>query len=658
MSVKSGRDRGASSRGFAGRFVRNAAGLVAAIFLLIVVVSCLLAPLIAPYGPLAQDLRRGLEGPSLDHLLGTDALGRDVLSRLLHGGIPTLSGVALAAAVAFVVGVPLGLYAGYAKKTFDVVTSRISELIVALPSLVVLLLIFAINPNGVMIAMVAMGVFISPQLFRVSRAAALQASEELYVRAAEISGIGRIRIIVTHALPRAAGPIAVNMAVGASIALLISVGLQFLGLGIQEPAPSWGGLIQNAQTVMVRQPWLLVPPGTLVAATILAFIALGDGVRDSLDAPSSAKPASSRVRRPASTPATVAAASPVPAAPAGDDVLLRVTGLTIEVDKAAGPTALATDISFDVKAGECVGIVGESGCGKSLTASAILGLLPEAVRVVGGSCVFEGTDLIGLDEAAMSAIRGKRIALISQDPMVSLDPCYTVGNQLEEVLRRHTRLSRTARRARAVELLEVVKINDPQAVLKRYPHELSGGMAQRVVIALALAGEPTLLIADEPTTSLDVVVQAEIMDLIRSIQLASNLGVMLITHDFGVVAKYCDRVAVLYAGDVVERGTVDEVIYEPRHPYSAGLVACNVELSPGMRFPTIDGVVPQPGVWPVGCRFATRCPFATDACREPSGRDLRRSRDGRLVRCVRVDELGDLLPELVPAGEPTEGTSR
>jgi len=639
-------------RGFLGRFVRNPAGITAVAFLVLVVCACALAGVIAPYGEFDQDLRSVLNLPSSAHWLGTDELGRDVLTRLLYGGLSTLSGVAITVVVASLIGIPLGLYAGYVKGMFDAVGSRVAELLMALPSIVVILLIFAVNPDGVMIAMVAYGVIISPNLFRVARAASMQASEELYVRAAEVSGIGRMRIVFTHALLRAAGPIVVNVAITASIGMLISVGLEFLGLGTREPDPSWGGLIHEAQLAMARQPWLLVPAGAVVGLTVIAFITIGDAVRDSLRSQSgaTAAPGSSAVpndvRSLVGTPEMQSASG----LGAGEDgeALLRVEHLSIEANAPHG-TALVTDVSFDVREGECVGIVGESGCGKSMTASSILGLLPDGVSVVAGKLQFQGEDLLGIGEKAMSKIRGRRIALVSQDPMVSLDPSYTVGNQIREVLRKHTTLSRAERSRRAEELLEIVKLPEPRRVLKRYPHELSGGMAQRVVIALALAGEPSLLIADEPTASLDVLVQVEIMDLIRSIQRESNLGVVLITHDLGIAAKYCDRVAVLYAGDLVERGPVDQVIHQPLHPYSAGLVACNADLNRSEGFATIDGVVPRPGTWPAGCRFAARCEFVIPECHDPKARIAHLSPDGRPVRCIRVKGADEAVRE---ADEP------
>jgi peptide/nickel transport system permease protein len=297
------------------------------------------------------------------------------------------------------------------------------------------------------------------------------------------------------------------------------------------------------------------------------------------------------------------------------------------------------DVSFDVARGETVGIVGESGCGKTMTAMSILGLLPNGGEISDGRIVFDGRDLASMTEKQLREIRGKQIALISQEPMVSLNPAFRVGWQLAHCVRIHHGVSRREAERRAVALLERVHLPDPATVARRYPHELSGGMAQRVAIARALSGDPRLLIADEPTTALDVTVQAEILQLLREIQQEQGMAILLVTHDWGVVADICDRTVVMYAGEVVERATVQSMFHEPLHPYTQALLDSNpAHALEGDFLPTISGSVPKPGRWPTGCRFYPRCRYGTPECEgQPIG--LARPADGRETRCIHWESL-------------------
>jgi peptide/nickel transport system permease protein len=298
-----------------------------------------------------------------------------------------------------------------------------------------------------------------------------------------------------------------------------------------------------------------------------------------------------------------------------------------------------------VAANETVALVGESGCGKTVTAMSILGLLPGNARITGGRIMLEGIDLTGLPEKELRQLRGKKIGLVSQDPMVSLNPAFRVGWQLADCVRVHHRLSWSAARERARQLLARVHLPDPEIVGRRYPHELSGGMAQRVAIARALAGDPLLLIADEPTTALDVTVQAEILDLIRELQQDRGMAVLLITHDWGVVADICNRAVVMYAGQVVERAALTPLFQRPFHPYTEGLLAANPHHAPEAGvLPMISGAVPTAGQWPVGCRFHPRCPYATTACREQRI-SLQHPAADRETRCIRHELLAGPSPQ-------------
>ena len=294
-------------------------------------------------------------------------------------------------------------------------------------------------------------------------------------------------------------------------------------------------------------------------------------------------------------------------------------------------------VSFEVHRGQTVCLVGESGCGKTMTALATLGLLPEG-GAASGSVRLNGRELLTLPEKDLAKVRGGQIALISQEPMVALDPCFSIRSQLGEVVKLRRGGSRAQVRDRVHELLQLVGIPNVEAVAKSYPHQLSGGMAQRVCIAAALAGEPSVIVADEPTTALDPTIQAEILDLLRSLQESLGLAVVLVTHDLGVVADIGDVAAVMYAGQVVELAPVEQLLSAPRHPYSQGLLdAMPEDAVRGEPLPTVAGVVPLPKDWPTHCRFAARCPLAIDACRDGSI-PLFVVGDNRISRCIRSDE--------------------
>jgi peptide/nickel transport system ATP-binding protein len=298
------------------------------------------------------------------------------------------------------------------------------------------------------------------------------------------------------------------------------------------------------------------------------------------------------------------------------DPLLEIENLKVIFHSDRGRTTHAVDgVDLTVRRGQTLGLVGESGCGKSVTALAIMGLLPKGSAEVTGRIRFDCTDLFGLTDREMRDIRGDRLAMIFQEPMTSLNPVYSIGEQIAETLIRHRGLSRQNARAHTIELMRLVKIPSPEQRVDDYPHRLSGGMRQRVMIAMALACDPKLLIADEPTTALDVTIQAEILDLLRDLKASTGAAIILITHDLGVVAEVCDEVAVMYAGEIVERAPVDVLFASPQHPYTIGLLGSIPRLDLSVdELAAIDGMVPDMAVLPSGCRFAPRCPFVREIC--------------------------------------------
>jgi peptide/nickel transport system permease protein len=593
-------------QGALSALARNPVAVICAGYLFLLLVALTAAPLLAPYSPNAEDLTHVLAGPSARHWLGTDQLGRDVTSRLLYGGRSSLLDVLVATGTFLLAGVPLGLLAGYLGGRVDRIVSRVASVLFALPAIVILLMVVAIFPDDDPVAMITLGIIASPGLLRVVRGTTLAVRQELFVRAAQLSGLRTAAVLRRHVLSSLAGPILVQGSLFCAGALMAESGLSFLGLlRPDSTGPTWGNMVADAANVLAQDSWLLVPTGGTIALTVLAFSLLGDTIRDAAVGRSvGSVPLAGQLAKPS------AAAIVRQSSPRGDDLLV-IDGLTVTV----GDVRLLTDVSLTVRAGEAVGIVGESGCGKTMTARAVLGLLPPGGRVASGSVRFDGQELTTLTERQLNRVRGAGIALVSQDAVSSLDPTYTIGSQLCEVIRQHTGASRRAARERAVELLATVRLAEPEAILRHRPHQLSGGMAQRVGIAIALAASPRVLFADEPTTALDVTVQHEVLELLGDLRRRLGMALVLITHDWGVLAEVCDRAVVMYAGEIVEEAGIDRLCLTPRHRYSAALLAANPQLaSPGRPLPIIPGRVPAPSAWPAGCRFAPRCSRATPEC--------------------------------------------
>ncbi|MCZ2839392.1 dipeptide/oligopeptide/nickel ABC transporter permease/ATP-binding protein [Modestobacter sp. VKM Ac-2985] len=632
-------------------FLRRPGGLFGAVWLAFVVLASLTAPWWIPYGVAEQDLSNRLALPSADHWLGTDPLGRDLLSRIFSAGAEPLLGAGITVLVAFGIGLTMALIAAERGPRVERVSSRLAEVLLALPSTILLLAVIGAIGVRIFIVMAVLGVMISAAVYRVMLGVAKSVRQRLYVDAARVNGLSSLRVNLVHVLPSMGTVVAVQAAQLYGISLLIVAGLAFLGFGPAEPQPSWGFMIQDASSYVFSNPWLLVPTGVVLALTVVAANELADAIASR----GSVARTTVRRRRP---PARVGATATAGARPADPGAVLDVRDLHISVDD--GP-ALVTGVSFALQPGRVLGLVGESGCGKTMTARSLMGLLPDGVSVSGGSIRWQGRELVGLSQEDLSAVRGREIAMISQEPMVALDPMFSVVYQLTQPIRRFRGVGRREARQIAAQLLRQVGIVDGERVLKSYPHQLSGGMAQRVCIALALTGEPRLLIADEPTTALDVTVQAEILSLLRALVRDTGLSVVIVSHDLGVVADICDDVAVMYAGTVVEDGTAAAVLDEPAHPYTQALLAANPHVADGEPVPTrlasIDGTVPPPGEWPTGCRFASRCLFAQEQCTQPFPSVP--AHGSGSVLCTRVEELSRAdvtwtsAPTTGPAGHET-----
>jgi peptide/nickel transport system permease protein len=574
---------------FARRLFKKPLAVASVVWLSFIVAFGIVGQIWTPYDPISVQLKVYKQMPSAEHWLGTDALGRDVLSRLMAGTMLTLTGVIEAMITAMVLGVILGLVSGYFGGFWDKLIMQLTNIIVALPGIILLLTVLVVFNREMLAAMIVFGFMGSATITRVVRSVTLNVRQELYIDAARISGLGSFYIITRHVVPRIIGPLIVQLSLFSAIAIVTQTGINFLGLGTPPPAPTWGGMVAEAAVAMNDFPWLLVPGGVAIALTVLAFGLLGDSARD---AASEGWTKSARTGGKVKILDDVAANDAInKAAEAKLDtkIFLSVRDLTIVADNGEKVSVLVNSMNLDVAHGETLGIVGESGSGKTLTSLALMGLLPTGTRVRTGVMSLAGKVYDLRDHDSIRTLRGKTIGMIFQEPMAALDPCFTIESQLVEVIRRHNGLDRKAAKAQAVELLEKVRIPNAAEIAKRYPHQVSGGMAQRVGIAKALVANPKLLLADEPTTALDVTVQAEVLDLIRDLSEQNDMAVILVTHDWGVVADSCDRALVLYHGETMEMDSVANLFDKPQHPYTQALLKANPHNAVvGQPLPTIQ----------------------------------------------------------------------
>ncbi len=637
-TISTGIDRGDAAGSptgsrFWGRFRRNKLALGAGCFLLLELFLLAIAPLITNHDPnQATSFADFLKGPGSEYWWGTDSVGRDIYTRIIYGTRFAFTAGAVAVLTALAIGVPLGLTIGFFRGWVDRIIMRVVESIVAIPAVVLAISIIAVTGPGLVTAMFAIGIVYSMIITRLTRAEVFAAREELYVDGARAAGSSDVRIMFRHILPNIAPALIVQTTLLFATSVLAEAALSFLGLGASTNQASWGRMLRSAQESIDQSIWPAFPPGIAIFVTVVAFNVLGDGLRDAFGR--EARGGRVGVGDVESAPAVSGVAAP------GENVLLSVRDLAIRFPR-PGTTedvSVVRNVNFDIDRGQVMALVGESGSGKSISALSLLGLVPDPGRASASSISLDGRELVGLGFDELRSVRGKEIGLISQEPSAALNPAYTVGRQIAEPLIYHLGMSKSEARARAIELMTRVGIPSPEVRIDSYPHQFSGGMAQRVVIAMALSCNPKLLIADEPTTALDVTVQGQVLDLIGGLSRELGVSVLLITHDLGVVADLASDVAVMYAGEIVEAGKLVEVFHQPQHPYTEGLIKAipRNEQRSG-ELPTIDGVVPPPWEWPDGCHFAPRCSYATDQCR--TGDIELRPSGFSLTRCVRADEL-------------------
>ncbi len=558
------------------RVLRNPMALGALIVLALVILAAIFAPWLTPWDPNRADLSQVLAPPFGEHILGADSAGRDILARLLIGGRVSLIGALIALTVALAVGIPSGLIAGYFQGWFDSLSNWAASLLMAMPGLIVLLAVISVIGPGIVGVMATFGVLLSPGVFRLTRSGVLSVRNELYIDAARVSGLSDARIIARHVLGVVRAPLLIQASMMAGIAIVLQAGLEFLGVGDSGTA-SWGQMLNDAFQNIYVAPTMLIWPGLMIGITVGSLAIFGSALRDTVQGSESPRRVSKKARAAAIAAAPIEEGTSAPDTPT-DDSLLVVRNLRVGYPQANGSTTVVVqDVSLHVKRGEVLGLVGESGSGKTQTAFSIMGLLPEGGEIIGGQVHFDGADLATASTADIARLRGRRIGYIPQEPMSNLDPAFTLGFQLVEPMRRILGLSRADAKARALALLDRVGIADPARTFDAYPHEVSGGMAQRILIAGAVSCDPELLIADEPTTALDVTVQAEVLDLLRDLQQERQMGVILVTHNFGVVADICDRVAVMQTGRIVEQDSAEKLFAHPQHPYTRMLLDSTLE---------------------------------------------------------------------------------
>jgi peptide/nickel transport system permease protein len=554
------------------KLIRIPTAVVCLVFLLFIVFFGLSAPWLAPVGPNVADVNAINAQPFGTHILGTDQNGRDILSRLMWGTQETLLACVIILVVSVTIGVTSGLIAGYYRGRFEAISDFFSDVIIAMPGVVLLIALYTLTGPNIPIAMAVFGVIVSPSFFRLVRGIVVGVRNELYVDAAKVVGLSDGRIVSRHVLWAVRGPVIISSAFILAAGIGIEAGVDFLGLG-NPTQPSWGSVLQQSFNNIYNNPVSVVWPALLISLTVLALVLLGNVLTDVLAASTRVKaPSRSKLRsihdRFGDTEATGGSFPPP-----GHDVRLAIRGLRIAYpDSAGGVTEVVHGADLDVRKGEIHGLVGESGSGKSQIAFSTLGILPREAVILGGHVVLEGEDLLA-DDAAMRAARGRRIAYVPQEPMSNLDPSFTIGSQLMRGLRSAKRMPRREAKAQLLALLTRVGIADAERVFRSYPHEISGGMAQRVLICGAVAADPDIIIADEPTTALDVTVQAEVLELLRGLRDERGLAMILVTHNLGVVADICDTVSVMKDGRIVEHQDVDTLFQNPREEYTKQLLA-------------------------------------------------------------------------------------
>ncbi|WP_327233386.1 dipeptide/oligopeptide/nickel ABC transporter permease/ATP-binding protein [Streptomyces sp. NBC_01317] len=618
----------------------------AGLLLAAVLVLAIIAPIVWSHRANAIDTNNILQGPSSAHWVGTDNLGRDLFFRVLVATRLSVELAVLATAIAVLVGLALGAAPSLAGRRTAGLFAAVVNLAVAFPALLLALFFAVIFGVGMKGAVLAIGFAGAPWFARLVQTLVAGVSEQDFVAAARVAGVGRLRVLYRHVLPNIAEPLIVNATIGAGSALLSFASLSFLGLGVQDPHYDWGKLLNDGLTGIYSQPVAALAPGIAVIVAGLAFNLFGEAVAKGMGLNTTISRIPSVRQKPGRPhPAT----QPVPVTP---DVVLDVHDLSVTFGGSQGPVRPVRGVSFTVHRGEAVGVVGESGSGKSLTALAVTRLIEEPGRVDAERLRFLGADLLTGTVRAHRHLLGTSLGMVFQDPTSSFNPTQRIGPQLAEAARHHHGMTRRQASARAVDMLRAVRVPAAERRARQYPHEFSGGMRQRAMIGMGLTGRPALIVADEPTTALDVTVQRQVLELLQSVRAAQDTAIVFISHDITVVSQLCDRIMVMYAGRIVEDLPAAELTTAARHPYTRALVAAVPDMHTDLNRPlmVIPGRPVLPTDVPQGCAFAPRCPLADAHCTEADP-PLDTDEAGRRVACWHAGEP-------IPSGNGDERPDR
>lgn len=606
----------------------NPMNVIAAVFLAILILAAILAPVITTHDPLATGMP--VQPPSGEHFFGTDQIGRDVFARVVYGARSSLIIGLSATALALLIAAVLGSFAATAHKWASEILMRCLDVVMSIPGIALAAVFVAAFGNSLPVLIMAIGFLYVPQLSRVVRANVLSQFGEDYVNASKVMGAGIPWILVKHVARNCLAPILVFATVLVADAIVLEASLSFINAGVQPPNPSWGNILaQGKQLLLSGYWWPTFFPGLMILITVLSLNILSEGMTDAFASP--------RVKTGVDVDADEKKAQAAPEAglntlglidPAkartrlleslnnlhikesarndrlvyeGDPEaapLLEVQDLRVSFPNAHGDVDIVDGVNFTIRPGETMGLVGESGSGKSVTSMAIMGLLPKTANVR-GTATLEGKNLLEMNTRQLNEMRGREMAMIYQDALSSLNPSMLIKSQMAQLTKRGGTRS-------AEELLELVGL-DPKRMLKSYPHELSGGQRQRVLIAMALTRDPKLVIADEPTTALDVTVQKQVVELLNHLREELGFAMLFVSHDLALVAQLAHKITVMYAGQVVEQGTTTEVLTDPRHEYTQGLLGSVLSIEAGAeRLHQVQGTVPSPREFVAGDRFAPR----------------------------------------------------
>jgi oligopeptide/dipeptide ABC transporter ATP-binding protein len=622
-------------------FVRAPGGLIGAGLLLGLLVLAVVGPMIWGHPATVTDLNVPYQVHSPEHPLGTDSLGRDVLARTLSATRLTLVLGLSAAAISAVVGFGIGTAVAALGPRARGIGRRAIESSLSFPPILLALFLVAIIGAGARGAVIAIGLGAAPGFARLAENFATSVGSREFIASAKATGVGRVRLMQRYLLPNMAEPLVLAGLAYVAGAIIDISGLDFLGLGVQPPAYDWGTLLTAGVQSIYVTPFAGMAPAFMIMLTGTSLVFFGEALSRALnprlwvtgprrdrraERARAGRAGKAGLAGPAAARPAPATGAADPAGPVGADAVVAdavvVENLRITLPSGGGPRALVDGVSFRLRAGEVLGIVGESGSGKTLTSLAIGQLLPHPLRTTATRIELGGTELTTLPPGRLARVLGTGLAMIFQDPMSSMNPASRAGSQLTDGARRHRGLSREEARAEAVQRLGEVRIGDARRALRRYPHQFSGGMQQRIMIAMGLMARPRVLIADEPTTALDVTVQAQVLEVLRDINASEGTAIILISHNLGVINQLCDRVLVMYAGRVVEEGDRERLLADPQHPYTKALLASVPVLpgtvpsgtSPAAELKTIPGRPPRPDEDVPGCSFAARCPLAISRC--------------------------------------------